>query len=70
MAAARPSYLIKGTEYLVVEDDKLPSNGEILKYMIFHYDNRKQNETARNIATKLLPTLFEYYDKVIEYFIL
>lgn len=56
MAAARSTYLLEGTE----------DNGQILRYMVFHYDKKKKNETVRNIATTLLPKLFESYDKVFE----
>lgn len=64
MAAARSQYLLEGTEDLMVEGDKLPSNGQILRYVIFHLDKKK---TVRSVASQLVPKLFESYDKVFDY---
>lgn len=63
MTGAPSFYLLEGTESLIVEDDKLPSNGQILKYLIFHLDKKK---SVRVVAAQALPMLFESYDKVFE----
>lgn len=58
------SYLLEGTENLVVEDGKLPSNGEVLRFMIHHYERRKPSDRVRAFATEVVPKMFEFYDMV------
>lgn len=64
------SYLLEGTQDLVVEEDKLPSNGQVLRFINFHYEKNKQTETVRGICRKVVPILhiiirFVYFVSVL-----
>lgn len=58
------TYLIEPTEELIVDDDKLPSNGQVLSFVIFHFEKNKKREKVRTWANSVVRKMFEKYDLV------
>lgn len=61
------AYLLGSTEELIVEEGKLPTIGEVLRYVMFHYEENKGNKKIREICGWVVPKIFEYYEKVCKF---